>query len=162
MRADLSKIISFLAIVTMLLTACGGGGDKKEDPKPEPDTTKPTIETTLPSASGQKYTMTNSFLYSGIFKDNEELKEVEFTLTHNKQVTSSSLKASMGVDDDPWEPKENGFKVPLSGKEQKLENKVLFGEDIPSGVWPGTYTLTITCTDKAGNKAISDIDVTIQ
>lgn len=159
MRADLSKLISFIAIALMFLTACGGSSD---NPKPDPDTEKPTIETTLPAATGQEYIMTSSFLYSGTFKDNEELKEVEFTLTHNKTVTSASLKASTGVDDDPWEPKENGFKIALSGKEQELKNKVLFGEDIPSGIWTGVYTLTITCTDKGDNKAISYIDVTIQ
>ncbi len=160
MRTDLSKLISFIAIALMFLTACGGSSD---DPKPDPDTEKPTIETTLPTATGHKYYMTSSFLYTGTFKDNEELKEVEFTLNHNKTNPSASLKASTGVDDDPWEPtKEEAFKVVLSGKEQKLENKVLFGEDIPSGKWTGIYTLTITCTDKADNKAISYIDVTIQ
>ena len=107
--------------------------------------------------------MTGSFLYSGTFKDNEELKEVEFTLNHNKTTSSASLKVSTGVDDDPWEPtKEVAFKVILSGKEQELINKELFGETIPSDIWTGIYTLTITCTDKAGNKAISNIDVTIQ
>ncbi len=158
MRADLSKLISFIAIALMFLTACGGGSD----PKPDPDNTNPTIETTLPAAAGQNYTMTGSFLYSGTFKDNEELKVVKFTLKHNKTTPSASLKVANGVDDPPWEPKENDFKVMLSGKEQELTNKELFGEAIPSGVWTGVYTLTITCTDKADNKAISTIDVTIQ
>ena len=163
MKFSTVKMVLFFSISALLFTACGGGGDKKEDPKPVPDTENPTIVTTLPAATGQAYSMTGSFLYSGTFKDNEALAEVEFSLNHNKTNPSASLKVSSGVDDPPWEPtKEGGFKVVLSGKEQKLENKVLFGEDIPSSIWTGTYTLTITCTDKAGNKAVSNIDVTIQ
>ncbi|SMO42721.1 protein of unknown function [Saccharicrinis carchari] len=162
MRTELTRMLALVAVVTMFLTACGGD-DNKEEPQPEPDTTAPTIETILPAASGQKYAITNPFLYSGTFKDNEELQAVEFTLTHTKTAAPATLKTSTGVDDDPWEPtKDKAFKISLSGKEQQFTEETLFGENIPKRVWTGTYVLNIKCTDKAGNIANSSVEIIIE
>lgn len=159
MRAELSKLISFIAIATVLLTACGGGGDKKEDPKPDPDTEKPTIVTTLPIATSPPYGLGGTFAYKGTFTDNEELKQVVFSLSDNKQKSSAFLKVATGVDDEPWKPAD--VTVPLTGKKQTLEQG-LFGGIPTTDIWTGTYTLTISCSDKAGNEAIFTVNVTIQ
>ncbi len=161
MKIYFPRLISLLAIATTLaLTSCGG-----DDPTPTPitDTENPEIETpTIPLSSG--FPLGVKFIYSGAFSDNENLSKVEFSLKDNKQNGIASLKGTTGVGDNPWNPtKDNSFEISLSGKNQTLDKEELFGEAIPSsGIWTGVYTLTITCTDKAGNLSIKKINVNIE
>ncbi|WP_075590774.1 DUF4625 domain-containing protein [Labilibacter marinus] len=153
-------MISLFAIATVLmLSACGGGSDPKPDPEPDPDTTKPVIATVVPTAS-QAFGINGggSFMYEGTFTDNEELKSVVFSLDNSKPAPAAGLKAATGVDDDPWEPTD--VTVTLSGKSQKVDQAIFTNPTVD--VWTGTYTLTVTCTDKADNVATETISVEIE
>ena len=164
MKIYFPKMISLFAFATMMtLSACGGGSGGNDDPDPEPDpepvedTTDPVIkDPTVPAAAG--FGLGADFKYTGEFTDDTELKQVVFSLSDNKTTGAASLKAATGVDDDPWVVSDKT--VSLSGTSKTVDESI-FGTIPSSDIWTGDYTLTITCTDKAGNSVTKTINVPI-
>ncbi|GAF03375.1 DUF4625 domain-containing protein [Saccharicrinis fermentans] len=159
MKIYFPKMISFFAIAAVfLLTSCGGGSDSKDPEPEEKDTTDPVIvDPTVPTAQG--FTLGQDFVYTGDFTDDTELKEVTFSLSDNKVQTSAALKVGTGVDNEPWIVESQTRTLTSTAS---TVDEAIFGTIPSSDIWTGEYTLTVKCTDKAGNTSTKIITVPIE
>lgn len=143
MKRTFLKFVPLCIGVVMALSSCGSSDDG-EGEKPK-DETIPVVETPAVPTASQVFPIgvNESVMYKGAFTDNEDLKQVVFTLT--------SLKQTKGVEDNPWATQTET--VVLSGKSDEVD-QAIFGE-IPGDIYNGEegYKLSIVCEDVAGNKS---------
>nr|WP_319399743.1 DUF4625 domain-containing protein [uncultured Carboxylicivirga sp.] len=133
-----------LAMGLLLLEACG-----KEDIA---DTTAPEAFITAPVAN-TKYYRGNTLYLNAVFTDDTALKECAVYLTPQQSKNAKGW-------DSPWKPDDHIF--PLSGKEDKLENKYLFEPTIPLNIMSGEYKLVIVTSDQSLNYSQTEIPIYIQ
>jgi hypothetical protein len=155
MKISFPKMIYFFIMGALLFSACGSDDDSDEESTK--DTTSPTISTTVP-VDDEDFAIGGLFYYEGTFSDDVELKQVVFSL---EDQASSGTSSTNGIDDEPWEP--DNDTIMLSGTEYAVD-QAIFDTDpsgIPSDVYTGVYTLTITCSDAAGNVETETVDVNI-
>lgn len=125
--------LSAFALSLIVMTSCGGSDDK--------DTTDPTVTITKP-ASGDEIAIGDEIMFSGVFADNKKLASVTY-----------SLDGTTGT----WTPTD--VAEALEGKEVTKTDKALFGT-VPATA-SGTYSLTATVTDAAGNMSSKSVNISL-
>ncbi|WP_282037719.1 hypothetical protein [Saccharicrinis aurantiacus] len=135
--------IRMLKYLLMCLGICLLSSSCKDKNEQNPvDDIKPIVEEPTLPLLNQEFMTGSTIVYTGVFTDNEKLKEAVFNL--------SKLKSSNGIGDPAWSPEQ--FKVALDGKSFTLDKEPIFSEDVPPAE-PGYYLLSVYCEDYAGNKS---------
>ncbi len=139
-------MVSILFVGTLMLSSCGGSGDKDDTPD---DSAAPTISTSVPTAN-QSFSLGGSFQYTGTFTDDVELKNVTFS------IEKIDAPSTLGIDDPSWAP--DDVTITLSGTTETVDAAIF---DIPSGVNDGVYQLTILCSDAVSKTATEEITINL-
>jgi len=130
-----------LAACSVAFVACGGSDD------PAPDTTKPVISITSPSLSTD-VAVGSDFKVTGTITDNIDLKNYTIEVSFVGPTTKTTL-----YDFDFDRVNET-----ISGKEFTIPFEAI---EVPAATNTGNYKLTVTATDKSGNKSTKDYDFNI-
>lgn len=156
----MNKIIKLLPIALMALVIISGCKKKEEDPGP--DTTKPTVEFSKPSADGStSYTRGTGMDLDAVFRDDRALKNCTITIRYNDPVPAKAELKGIGT---PWTPAEEGTEFIItfnSETEKRVQEAMLFDQDIEASCLTGSYTLKFVILDKSDNKSEKLVDVTI-
>ena len=147
MRTATKSLIVISLLITMVY-GCKKGGT----PDPViPDTTKPTISITKPTA-GQVFVPGNTITFQATFTDNEKLGSYEIAIT---KVVASGFILKIVPIYEAWVYTKS-FTSFSSGVKQADIN---FDISIPllnannTSIAPGDYNFKVTCVDAAGNIA---------
>ena len=147
----------------MLLTASVITGCKKKDttvtPVVVPDTTKPTITITQPTA-GQVFTIGNTISFQASFSDNELLKTYDITIS---KVVTSGMILKVVPTPVAWSYSKiaTSFNTGVKTQAITLSDIVIPTIINSSPVATGKYNFKVTCTDGSNNTAETILEITI-
>ena len=123
-----------------------------------PDTTKPTITITQPTA-GQAFVTGNTIAFQATFSDNKELKSYEVKVS--KVVTSGmALKIVPNVVPFSYTKSAN-FGTGVKQQDITLSDFVIPLHTATTLVATGKYNMKVTCTDAANNTAEVIVEINI-
>jgi hypothetical protein len=159
------RITDKYLIIIFLTTAIFSSCKKKSSVIAEPpDTTKPTITITQPTA-GQAFVTGNTIAFQATFSDNKELKSYEVTVS--KVVTSGMILKIVPLVVPFSYPKSGiSFGKGTFGTGVKQQDITLSDIVIPLHtateiVATGKYNVKVTCTDTANNTAETILEINI-
>lgn len=143
-----------LSILISILSGCSKGGSTA--PVVVPDTTKPTIVISSPTA-GQTFTAGGTIPIQVAFSDNEALKSYDITISKN--LTSGVILKVVPIS-VPFTY--SSGTTTLSGKSQSATLNISIPANTPTQiVTPGTYDLKVNCIDSSTNSASVTLIITI-
>jgi hypothetical protein len=154
------KILNNLLVFTSLtLFLCVGCKKKDVTPVVVPDTTKPSITITQPTA-GQSFTVGNTIPFQASFSDNELLKTYEITIS--KVITSGYILKNVPTP-VAWSYAKSATAFNTGVKQQSI---TLSDITIPtlinsSPVATGKYNFKVTCTDGSNNSSETILEINI-
>ena len=147
-------ILSFLIFV---LPGCKGEGS--DEPRPIPDTTKPTISIIKPSA-GQSFDPGSTITFQANFRDNELLKSYEIAVS--KVVTSGFTLKNVPVSVPfGYTKSSTNFSSGVSPQEINLSDIVIPANTVTTITTPGNYNFKVTCVDGSNNSAEQTVVISI-
>ncbi|MEI6140062.1 MAG: DUF4625 domain-containing protein [Mariniphaga sp.] len=152
----LDNILVFSFLTLVLCTGC-----KKKDTTPVvvPDTTKPIITITSPTA-GQTFIVGNTIPFQASFSDNELLKTYEITIS--KVITSGYILKNVPTP-VAWSYSKSATSFNTGVKQQPI---TLSDITIPtmintSAVATGKYNFKVTCIDGSNNSSETILEINI-
>lgn len=142
-------LLPFCLLIFML--SCKKSGTTENPPVVTPDTTKPTISLTDPTA-GKAYLLGAALHLQIDLADNVELKSY-------KVVINKSLKGLITSD---WAFTQTWL-IPAGKKSLAVNHSEITVPLTVTGnqTTTGNYDLTVTCTDTSGNDATSSLVITL-
>ena len=147
----------FLAgLVIFIVSGCSKGGSNP--PVVVPDTTKPTISISKPTAN-QSFVAGNTIPFQATFSDNEKLKSYEVTVA--KKITSGMvLKVVPTSTPFSYTKSTTGL---AGGKSQDISlNDITIPPNTAINiVTPGVYNFNVTCVDGSDNSNSTILEITI-
>ena len=156
------KISIHLLIITILLISilkgCKKGGGNGPDPV-VPDTTKPTISVTKPTA-GQIFASGNTIIFEATFSDNVKLKSYEIEVS--KVVTGGFILKNVPIP-EPFSYIKSSTSFNPDVKQQNITlNDITIPANNTTGiVTPGNYNFKVTCLDGSDNSASTTLVISI-
>ena len=146
-------IISLLAIITF--SGCKKGGSPVPEPV-VPDTTKPTINITKPTA-GQSLTVGSLLAFQATFSDNVQLKSYEIVIS---KVIAGGLTLKSVPTPVDWSYTKSATSFGTGAKQQEITlGDITIPMDISGKpVSTGKYNFKVTCVDSSNNST----DTTVQ
>ena len=151
-----NKYLTFIVII-ILIAGCKKKSNIIAEP---PDTTKPTIIITQPTA-GQAFVTGNTIAFQATFSDNKELKNYVVTVT---KVTTSGmiLKIVPTVKLFSYtSPPPGTFGTGVKQQVITLSDIVIPQHTATELVATGKYNVKATCSDTAGNTAEAIVEINI-
>lgn len=153
---NLNNLLVYTSLVLLLSVGC-----KKKDTTPVviPDTTKPSITITSPTA-GQSYTVGNTIAFQASFSDNELLKTYEITIS--KVITGGLIIKNVPTP-VAWSYTKSATAFNTG---VKLQSITLSDIAIPtlintSPVATGKYNFKVTCVDGSNNSSETILEINI-
>ena len=154
------RILTNLLILTSLtLFLCFGCKKKDTTPVVIPDTTKPSITITSPTA-GQSFIVGNTIAFQASFSDNELLKTYDITI--NKVITGGFLLKNVPTP-VAWSYSKTATNFNTGVKQQSITlNDITIPTLINSSpVATGKYNFKVTCIDGSNNTTETTIEINI-
>ena len=154
------KIINNVLIFTILtLFLCVGCKKKDTTPVVIPDTTKPIITITSPTA-GQSFIVGNTIPFQASFSDNELLKTYEITIS--KVITGGFILKNVPTP-VAWSYAKSATSFNTGVKQQSITlNDITIPTLINSSpVATGKYNLKVTCVDGSNNSSEIILEINI-
>ena len=154
---SINNLLIFTLIFVIALSGCKKGGDPA--PVVVPDTTKPTITITAPTA-GQAFTVGSTIAFQASFSDNVQLNTYDITIT--KAVTSGMI---LKVVPTPvaWNYSKPATSLGAGVKQQNITlNDIVIPTLINTNpVATGKYNFKVTCSDSSGNSSETILEINI-
>lgn len=156
------KISYQLLIITSLListlTGCKKGSGAGPDPV-IPDTTKPTISVTKPTA-GQIFVSGNTIIFEATFNDNIKLKSYEIEVS--KVVTSGFILKNVPISEPfGYIKSSTNFNPDVKQQNITLDDIIIPANSPTRIVTPGNYNFKVNCLDSSDNSASTTIVIVI-
>ncbi len=154
------KNLNNLLIFTLLMIfLCFGCKKKDATPMVIPDTTKPGITITSPTA-GQSFLVGNTIAFQASFSDNELLKNYDITIS--KVITGGFILKNVPTP-VAWSYTKTATNFNTGAKQQSITlNDITIPTLINSSpVATGKYNFKVTCTDGANNTAETTLEINI-
>ena len=149
-------LLIFTALTVLLCVGC-----KKKDTTPVviPDTTKPSIAITSPTA-GQSFIVGNTISFQASFSDNELLKSYDITIS--KVITGGFILKNVPTP-VAWSYSKTTTNFNTGVKQQSITlNDIIIPTLINSSpVATGKYNFKVTCIDGSNNTAEMTIEINI-
>ena len=149
------KILFFCSLYVMIITGCSKGGGSA--PVAVPDTTKPTISITSPTA-GQSFVAGNAISFQATFADNVALQSYDIAVS-KKVLGGFMLKVV------PTSVPFSYIKstTALSGKSQtiSLSDIIIPANTATTIVTTGVYNFKVNCVDSSNNANSTTIEFNI-
>ena len=142
----------------VVITGCKKKSSVVPEPVVIPDTTKPTITITQPTA-GQAYVTGNTIAFQATFSDNKELKSYEVTVS--KVVTSGMILKIVPLVKPFSYTKSATFGTGVKQQDITLSDIVIPLHTATELVATGKYNVKVTCSDTAGNTAEVILEINI-
>ena len=152
----LNNLLVFTYLTIFLCVGC-----KKKDTTPVvvPDTTKPTITITSPTA-GQSFIVGNTIVFQASFSDNELLKTYDIAIS--KVITVGFILKNVPTP-VAWTYTKSATNFNIGVKQQSITlNDITIPTLINSSpVATGKYNLKVTCVDGSNNTAETTLEINI-
>ncbi len=152
----LNNLLIFTFLIILLCIGC-----KKKDTTPVviPDTTKPTITITSPTA-GQSFIVGNTIAFQASFTDNELLRAYDITIS--KVITGGFILKNVPTP-VAWSYAKSTTNFNTGVKQQSITlNDITIPTLINSSpVATGKYNFKVTCTDGSNNTAETILEINI-
>ena len=152
-----TKYLIVISLLTIFLSGCKKGGTT---PDPVvPDTTKPTISVTKPSA-GQTFVAGNTIDFQATFSDNVSLKSYEIAIS---KVVTGGLTLKFVPNSVPFNYLKSSTNFTSGVKQQEIN---LSDIKIPSNTATtittlGKYNFKVTYVDGSNNSAETTLEINI-
>jgi len=154
--------IKYLLVISLLIlniSGCKKGTNTTPDPVPVPDTTKPTISITKPTA-GQIFNAGNTITFQATFTDNKELKSYEIAVS--KVVTGGLiLKVVPTFAPFSYTKSSTSFTSGVKQQEINLSDITIPSNTATTIVTTGKYNFKVSCTDVSNNSTEVILEINI-
>lgn len=152
------KVLFVISLMILAIMGCKKGSTPAPDPIVVPDTTKPSISITKPTA-GQVFAVGNTVTFQATFSDNVSLKSYDIAITNTIPVGLILKNVPAPV---PWSYTKGS--TGLSAVKQEVIN--LADITIPltinsSPVTTGKYYIKVTCLDSSNNSSSTILEINI-
>jgi len=149
------KYLFILGILIVTFNGCSKGGSNP--PVVVPDTTKPTITITKPTA-GQAFTAGSTILFAATLTDNEALKSCDVAIS---QKVTGSFALKVVPTSVPFTYTKSA--ISLGGKSQdiSLSDIIIPSNTATTIVTPGVYNVKVTCFDSSNNSSSTIVEINI-
>lgn len=152
------KCLIITSLFTIGFTGCKKGGGTTPDPI-VPDSTKPTITITKPTA-GQSFNVGNSIAFQATFSDNIQLKSYEIAIS--KVITGGFILKNV-LTPVNWSYAKSATTLSASPKQQEITlSDIVVPLDINGNpVSTGKYNFKVTCVDSSNNSTETTLEINI-
>lgn len=149
-----------LCIIFLLFTAISGcKKEPKPEPKPIPDTTKPSITMAKPTA-GQIFVAGNTIPFQATFSDNDLLKSYEIAVS---KAATSGLILKIVPTSVPFSYVKSSTSFSTGVKQQEiiLSDIIIPANTATTITTPGKYNFKVTCVDGSNNSTVTTVEINI-
>jgi hypothetical protein len=155
----MKNLNNLLVFIFLTLILCFGCKKKDTTPVVVPDTTKPSITITSPTA-GQSFIVGNTIAFQASFSDNELLKNYDITIS--KVITGGFTLKNVPTP-VAWSYSKTSTSFAAGVKQQSITlNDITIPTLINSSpVATGKYNFKVTCTDGSNNTSETILEINI-